>query len=108
MVTIEQTETPAMLAERKKKDSRCKDTVVKREKIAVVTRGTMIDRVMVESCPDASHVLAISEFPSGKEGRSSFHIGVCAAECALVILHRGFTNLVASISCVVGQWSTNH
>ena len=62
VVTIEQTETPAMLAERKKKDSRCKDTVVKREKIAVVTRGTMIDRVMVESCPDASQVLAISEF----------------------------------------------
>ena len=44
--------------------------------------GTMIDRVMVESCPDASHVLAISEFRSRKEERSSFHIGVCAAECA--------------------------
>ena len=53
VVMIEQTETPAMLAERKKKDARCKDTVVRREKIAVVTRGTMIDRVMVESCPDA-------------------------------------------------------
>ena len=80
VVTIEQTETPAMLAERKKKDSRCKDTVVKREKIAVVTRGTMIDRVMVESCPDASHVLAISEFRKNEDG--AMHFGVCAAECA--------------------------
>ena len=31
VVMIEQTETPAMLAERKKKDARCKDTVVRRE-----------------------------------------------------------------------------
>ena len=80
VVTIEQTETPAMLAERKKKDPRCKDTVVKREKIAVVTRGTMIDRVMVESCPDASYVLAISEFRNSEDG--IVHLGVCAAECA--------------------------
>ena len=94
VVMIEQTETPAMLAERKKKDARCKDTVVRREKIAVVTRGTMIDRVMVESCPDASHVLAISEFPSGKEGRSSFHIGVCAAECAAGKFVLGAYNVV--------------
>ena len=61
-----------MLAERKKKDSRCKDTVVKREKIAVVTRGTMIDRVMVESCPDASHLLAISEFRKNEDGAMHF------------------------------------
>jgi DNA mismatch repair protein MSH6 len=78
VVTIEQTETPAMLAARKQADSRCKDTVVKREKIAVVTRGTMIDRVMVESCPDASHVLSISEI----ERNGTVHIGVCACECA--------------------------
>ena len=79
VVMIEQAETPPC-SRRGRKGNRCKDTVVRREDCGGGER-TMIDRVMVESCPDASHVLAISEFPR-EEGRSSFHIGVCARNAA--------------------------
>ena len=56
-----QTETPEQLA---KRNAELKGTgqkqagVVRREKVAVLSRGTLIDAEMVQSRPDASYIIA--------------------------------------------------
>lgn len=77
VVCIEQTETPAQLAERKKKDKTCKDTVVRREMVQVLTKGTMVDTGMLNSCPDAAFVCSIVD--EGEE--EGAWMGICAADC---------------------------
>jgi DNA mismatch repair protein MSH6 len=64
VVVIEQTETPDALAKRneeRKKKGLKKDMVVRREKVAVLTRGTLTDAEMMGAVPDAQYLMAITE-----------------------------------------------
>ena len=79
VVCIEQTETPAQLAERKKKDKTCKDTVVRREMVQVLTKGTMVDTGMLNSSPDAAFVCSIIDGCEEEDGEG--WVGLCAADC---------------------------
>ena len=86
VVVVEQTETPAQLAERRAK-TKTKDTVVNREKVAVLTRGTLVDTAMCEASPDAAFCVAIVEgaecaTEGSDEGADARWIGVAAADCA--------------------------
>jgi DNA mismatch repair protein MSH6 len=73
-------------------------TVVNREMVAVLTRGTMSDMEMLASHPDASYLLAITEAPAeaadggAADGeRPTAAIGVCAVD-------------VATGQMLLGQW----
>jgi len=58
---ILQTETPEQLAKRNadlKGTGQKQAGVVRREKVAVLSRGTLIDAEMVQSRPDASYIMA--------------------------------------------------
>jgi len=39
------------------------ENVVRREKVAVLTQGTLTDHEMLEAQPDASYLLALAELP---------------------------------------------
>ncbi|GAX75912.1 hypothetical protein CEUSTIGMA_g3355.t1 [Chlamydomonas eustigma] len=96
VVVVEQTETPEQLARRNaelksKNQKQC--GVVRREKVAVLSRGTLIDAEMVQSRPDASYILAVCEqllpTPHNSEHSSSslppppvVTIGLCAVDVA--------------------------
>ena len=97
VVVVEQTETPAQLAERKARDKSVKDNVVMREKVAVLTRGTLVDTGMTDASPDATYCVAILEVedkpvenrapkPDGaddaEDDEPARWMGVCAADCA--------------------------
>jgi len=102
VVVVEQTETPAQLAERKARDKSVKDNVVTREKVAVLTRGTLVDTGMTDASPDATYCVAILEVedktsrdktaenrapkPDGTDQpddeTGGTWMGVCAADCA--------------------------
>lgn len=61
-------------------------TVVNREMVAVLTTGTMTDAEMLQSHPDASYLMAITESPA-TPGADSIDaepvtIGVCAVDAA--------------------------
>ena len=63
-------------------------TVVNRELVAVLTRGTLTDAEMLASTPDASYLMAITEGPpAGPRAPDSIDaepvvIGVCAVDAA--------------------------
>ena len=59
---IEQTETPDAL-EARKKATGAKDKVVRREMVALLTRGTLTDVAMLAAAPDAAYCVAIAEAP---------------------------------------------
>ena len=64
VVVVEQTETPEALAKRNEERKRSglkKDTVVRREKVAVLTRGTLADPEMTSTVADAQYVMSIVE-----------------------------------------------
>jgi DNA mismatch repair protein MSH6 len=85
VVVVEQTETPAQLAERKAADKSVKDSVVMREKVAVLTRGTLVDTGMTDASPDAAFCVAIFEPENAAADSSDPNVrwmGVCAADCA--------------------------
>ncbi|GFR46110.1 hypothetical protein Agub_g7598, partial [Astrephomene gubernaculifera] len=98
VVVIEQTETPEMLAKRneeRKMRGLKMCNVVDRQKVAVLSRGTLVDAEMVASRPDASYVLAVAEVdveqqqqqqeeaPSGGGGGGGrVRIGLCAVDAA--------------------------
>ena len=70
VVVIEQTETPDALAKRneeRKRQGLKKDNVVRREKIAVLTRGTLTDAEMMGQVPDAQYLMAVAEIPLPEE-----------------------------------------
>ncbi len=106
VVVIEQTETPDALAvrneERKKKGLK-KDMVVRREKVAVLTRGTLTDAEMMGAVPDAQYLMAVAEVPlpaseksggggnGNSENREKVWIGAAAVD-------------VATGQLLVGQW----
>ena len=66
VVVIEQTETPDALAvrneERKKKGLK-KESVVRREKVVVLTKGTLNDAGMLATAPEASYLMCLVELP---------------------------------------------
>ena len=84
VVVVEQVETPAQLAARRAAGS--KDQVVAREKVGVLTRGTLVDAAMTEASPDAAHVAALVEIPAGDADVDASAdgpwIGACVADCA--------------------------
>ncbi|KAG2424293.1 hypothetical protein HXX76_014671 [Chlamydomonas incerta] len=96
VVVVEQTETPDMLAKRneeRKKRGLKACGVVDRQKVAVLSRGTLVDAAMVSSRPDAAYVLAVYEMEepapapasAGGEGGAApagVRIGLCAVDCA--------------------------
>jgi DNA mismatch repair ATPase MutS len=63
-------------------------TVVNRELVAVLTRGTLTDAEMLASTPDASYLMAITEgTPAGPRAADGIDvepvtIGVCAVDAA--------------------------
>ena len=65
-------------------------TVVNRELVAVLTRGTLTDAEMLQSTPDAAYLLAITEGPPPPAGPRDLDsidaepvvIGVCAVDAA--------------------------
>jgi hypothetical protein len=86
-VIIEQTETPDAL-EARKKATGAKDKVVRREKVALLSRGTLTDATMLAATPDAAYLVAITEAPVAGAGADddadadAVVIGLCAADCA--------------------------
>jgi DNA mismatch repair protein MSH6 len=81
-VIIEQTETPEALDARKKATG-AKDKVVRREKVAVLTRGTLTDATMLAATPDAAYLVAITETACGECDcePDGVIVGLCAADC---------------------------
>ncbi|KAG2440549.1 hypothetical protein HYH02_010133 [Chlamydomonas schloesseri] len=93
VVVVEQTETPEMLAKRneqRKKQGLKACNVVDRQKVAVLSRGTLVDAAMVASRPDAAYVLAVYEMEeaasASADGEAApppgVRIGLCAVDCA--------------------------
>ena len=89
VVVVEQVETPAQLAARRAAGA--KDQVVAREKVGVLTRGTLVDAAMTEASPDAAYVVALVEMTGsderdgGDEDEDSdgpWIGGACAVDCA--------------------------
>ncbi|KFM28138.1 DNA mismatch repair protein Msh6 [Auxenochlorella protothecoides] len=67
VVVIEQTETPEALAarnEKRRQSGQKKVNVVRREKVAVLTPGTLTDAEMVSSTPDPTWLLVLVELES--------------------------------------------
>lgn len=85
VIVIEQTETPEMLAarnEERKRQGLKKDGVVRREKVAVLTRGTLTEAEMLNGCPDAQYLMALSEIEpcdAGEMEENCDTIDICAA-----------------------------
>lgn len=66
VVVIEQTETPDQLRlrnEERKRNKQKAESVVRREKVAVLSKGTLMDAQMVAAKPDAAYVMAVAELP---------------------------------------------
>ena len=90
VVVVEQVETPAQLAARRAAGA--KDQVVAREKVGVLTRGTLVDAAMTEASPDAAYVVALVEMTGSDERDGGDEdededsdgpwIGACAVDCA--------------------------
>ncbi len=84
-------------------------TVVNRELVAVLTRGTLTDAEMLQSTPDAAYLLAITEGPPAAGGpRNSVDaepvvIGVCAVDAATGHMLLGQWCAVALICLLAGQ-----
>ncbi|CAG9467722.1 unnamed protein product [Pedinophyceae sp. YPF-701] len=71
VVVVEQTETPQQLAERndRRPKGTKKDTVVRREAVAVLTRGTLYDPEMLHGSTDATWIMALVEPRAAGDGR---------------------------------------
>ncbi|GIL69309.1 hypothetical protein Vretimale_13435 [Volvox reticuliferus] len=90
VVVVEQTETPEMLAKRneqRKMQGKKQVNVVDRQKVAVLSRGTLVDAEMVASRPDASYVLAVAEvdvvgIEATLGAAGAVRIGLCAVDAA--------------------------
>eukprot|EP00898_Chlorokybus_atmophyticus_P000955 jgi/Chlat1/1860/Chrsp141S02178 len=82
VLLVEQVETPEMLAQRKSAGS--KDKVVRREVCAKLTRGTLVDSEMLQSNPDPSYLLSITEAPVREDAQDmeAVDIGVCFVDTA--------------------------
>ncbi|WIA28905.1 hypothetical protein OEZ86_011429 [Tetradesmus obliquus] len=83
VVVVEQTETPEQLKQRNsaRKPGQKAASVVERQAVAVLSRGTLIDPEMVAGHPDAAYVLAVVEVTDGS-GHDAPFIGACALDTA--------------------------
>jgi len=82
VVVVEQTETPADLERRNVERKRCgqkPDKVVRRERVAVLSKGTLVDAEMVAARPDAAYLVAVVELDGGEDGAT---LGLCLADAA--------------------------
>ena len=78
VVVVEQTETPAALAERneeRKRKGLQKVNVVNRDVVSVLTIGTLTDPEMLSSSPDAANVLVLVEFSPPKNDENAAAAG---------------------------------
>ncbi|GMH33654.1 hypothetical protein BSKO_01488 [Bryopsis sp. KO-2023] len=95
VVVIEQTETPEMMRQRNaeaKQKKLPKSHVVRREKVAVLTKGTLRDAQMVQSHPDPAYLMAVIEIaPTANDFDHTKLLGICAVD-------------VASTQMMVGQF----
>ncbi|WPT16759.1 DNA mismatch repair protein MSH6 [Picochlorum sp. SENEW3] len=87
---VEQVETPEMLAARnaeRKKSGLKRDTVVKREKVAVVSRATMTDGDMVQSSTtsDSDYLACIVDSTTEDSGCSVGFIAVDVASARVIL-----------------------
>lgn len=76
VIVVEQTETPEQLAERNRKRKKAGmgvDKVVNREKVAVLSPGTLFDYEMVRNTRGCSYIVAVAE-------GGDFQIGVSAVD----------------------------
>ena len=85
VVVIEQTETPEQLSQRnieRRKAGKKSDTVVRREKVAVLSPGTLFDYDMVKKSPQSSYIVSVAEgTPAGGTEKSlQVEIGVSAVD----------------------------
>ena len=70
IVVVEQTETPEALAKRNEERRRSglkKDTVVRREKVAVLSKSTLSDPEMTSTVADAQYLMSVVEFFIGED-----------------------------------------
>ena len=88
VVVIEQTETPDMLAarnqERKKKGLK-RDTVVMREKVAVISRATITDADMMIAAADNEYLVSIADMTSDVDDGAAcpcVAVGIVAVDVA--------------------------
>ena len=80
-----QTETPEMLkAFNDKAGKGGKRKVVRRECVAILSQGTLVDPAMVSTSPHATWVASAVETPLERKGApaGSVLVGVCAVEAA--------------------------
>lgn len=85
VVVVEQTETPEQLAarnEERKRRGLKRANVVLREKVAVLSRGTLRDPELLEGEPGASWLLSLVEVPAADGSRERAEIGVAAVDAA--------------------------
>lgn len=80
--------------------------VVRREKVAVLSKGTLIDAEMVASRPDASYVMVVYEAPAAagaeEEGAAVAAAGVAGVEAAAAAAGEGEGGVAAAGQVVLG------
>jgi len=59
-----------------------KRKVVRREAVAVLSQGTLVDASMLAAHPHAAYVAAVAELPPGDGNAGGARVGVCAVEVA--------------------------
>ena len=112
VVVIEQTETPDALARRnedRKRQGLKKDGVVRREKVAVLTRGTLTDAEMMASVPDAQYLLSVAELPleealNGDGGGSDEEMNGSSSSSREKVWIGAAAVDVATGQLLIGQW----
>jgi DNA mismatch repair protein MSH6 len=109
VVVVEQTETPEGLARRndaRRAAGQKKEGVVRREAVAVLTRGTLTDAEMLGAAPDAQYLMAVAELPlpPGGDGDDADTEGGAAGAAALHAWVGAAAVDAATGQVLVGQW----
>ncbi|CAD7704171.1 unnamed protein product [Ostreobium quekettii] len=95
VVVVEQTETPDQLKLRNEKlraMGKQQAKVVRREKVAVLTKGTLRDAEMVQAHPDPAYLMSVIEMEKSPGSEGCCRVGVCAVDVASVHLFLGEFN----------------
>ena len=87
VMVIEQVETPDQLKARNsaKPRGQPKEKVVRREKCALLSAGTIVDQEMLEATPDAAYLLVLTEGEAA-EGSDELLFGACAVDAASAVV----------------------
>ena len=97
VIVIEQVETPEMLAARNaenKKAGKKRENVVRREKVAVITKATITDGDMMRTASESEYLACIVDQPSklvGEDEQKMMTVGLVAVD-------------IASARVIVGQF----